>query len=312
MTTTAQDQLVDGLALTDGGIETVLIYGHGVDLPDFASFPLVTQESGRQLLTSYYRDYLGLAASRGTGFVLETPTWRASSDWGARLGYTPQDLWDVNVRSVELMAALRNEWSGDGPVVLSGCTGPRGDGYVVGRAMTRDEAADYHRPQISALASAGVDLVTSFTLSYVEEAVGFADAASDVGVACVVGFTVETDGLLPSGTTLGDAVSRVDAESTSAPAWFMLNCAHTAHVANAIPHDDPAWLARVGALRANASRRSHAELDASDTLDPGDVDDLARGAVALHSRLPSLRVLGGCCGTDVSHVTAMADAVLGS
>jgi S-methylmethionine-dependent homocysteine/selenocysteine methylase len=255
----------------------------------------------------YSRDYLQLAARTGAGFVLETPAWRANHDWGAELGYTPNDLRRVNADGVGLAHQLRGEWTGDGPVLVSGCLGPRGDGYVPGTTMSPDRAAEYHRPQVAALAEAGADLVTSFTLSYVDEAIGVVAAAADVGVPVVAGFTVETDGRLPSGDSLAEAVRAVDASTGSYASWFMVNCAHPSHVRQALT-GDPSWMTRIGALRANASRLSHAELDEAAELDAGDPVQLGADYAGLAELLPELHVLGGCCGTDIRHVTAIAEA----
>jgi len=302
------DLFADDVLLTDGGIETVLLFHEGIDLPAFAAFPLVDDEKGRDALRRYYTDYWLLAAGAGRGFVLETPTWRANPDWGALLGYSAEDLRRVNHDSVALAQGLRAEWTGDGRVLISGCIGPRGDGYVPGVAMTAIQAADYHRPQVRALAEGGADLVTAFTLSYVDEAIGLVDTAGEAGIPAVIGFTVETDGRLPSGTPLGEAIELVDSATASSAAWFMINCAHPEHVLASLPPRVEPWLSRIGAYRANASRMSHAELDEAEALDEGDPQDLATGYLALRQRLPALRVLGGCCGTDVRHVAAVSSA----
>ncbi len=296
----------DAVLLTDGGLETVLVFHDGMDLPAFAAFPLLDTEDGRDRLRRYFREFMAVAAAAGTGFVVETPTWRANPEWGASLGRTPDDLRYVADAAVALGHGLRDTWTGTGPVLVSGCVGPRGDGYVPGRTMSAPEAAAYHRTQVGDLAAAGADLVSALTLSYVDEAVGFASAAAEHRIPSIVGFTVETDGRLPCGTPLGEAIEQVDAATGRSPAWFMVNCAHPDHVLPALPEEPAPWLSRVGAYRPNASRMSHAELDVADELDAGDPDDLAVGVVAVARRLPALRVVGGCCGTDVRHVAAIA------
>lgn len=296
------------IRLTDAGIETVLIFDRGIDLPAFAAFPLLDDAEGRAALADYLRPFLELAGLHGAGFVLETPTWRANPDWGASLGYDADALRRTAFDAVALGRTLVAE-TGTDDVLVSGCVGPRGDGYVAGERMTADEAATYHGAQVRDLADAGVDLVTSFTLSYAAEGVGMAAAAAEVGVPAVVGFTVETDGRLASGETLGDAIAAVDDATGGYPSWFMVNCAHPDHLRPALG-DDASWILRVGALRANASRRSHAELDAADELDPGDPDELATQYAALRDDLPALGLVGGCCGTDLRHVTRIAEALL--
>ena len=300
----------DDLMLTDGGLETVLIFEDGRDLPGFAAFPLVESDEGRERLRRYYRDYMRLATDAGAGYVLETPTWRANPHWGAELGYSLDDLRRITFQSVELAQGLCAEWDGKGQSLVSGCIGPRGDGYVPGKTMSTEEAAAYHLTQVTDLADAGAESVAALTLNYVEEGVGVAAAAAERGIPSVVGFTVETDGRLATGTPLGEAIEQVDAATDSAPAWFMVNCAHPDHVLAGLPDTDEAWLSRIGSYRANSSRMSHAELDEAEALDPGDPKDLANGYLKLRERLPELHVLGGCCGTDVSHVSAIANAWL--
>jgi homocysteine S-methyltransferase len=288
-------------SLGTGGLETDLIYHHGVDLPYFAAFPLVDDEQGRDRLRHYYRDYVDIANRAGVAVQLDTPTWRASPDWGERLGYSMSELGRVNRDAVALLDRLRNDSALDA-FVVSGCLGPRGDGYVAGEVVDPDDAAAYHAPQIEAFAEAGADLVTVLTLTGTGEAVGIVRAARAAGIPVAVSFTVETDGRLPDGTPLPAAVNTVDAEA--GPDYFMINCAHPSHIAPALA-DDGDWRLRIRGLRANASTRSHAELDAATELDEGDPHELAQAQDALRPHLPNLAVIGGCCGTDSRHVAAM-------
>ncbi len=295
--------------LTDGGIETDLIFHHGVELPEFAAFVLVREDAGLTLLRDYYRDYLDIAARCGTGFILETPTWRASRHWGGRLGWSAGDVAGANRQAVETLAELRDDYASTvDTMVVSGCVGPRDDGYRPTARMTADEARAYHIEQIGTLAAAGVDMISALTLTYVDEAVGIARAATESGVPAAISFTVETDGRLPSGDGLGDAIEAVDAATGTTPAYFMINCAHPVHVADVLEPGD-GWTARVRGLRANASMRSHAELDEAVTLDEGDPDDLGARYARLRARVSGLDVLGGCCGTDARHISAIARAV---
>jgi homocysteine S-methyltransferase len=290
--------------ITDGGMETTLIFHEGIDLPLFAAFDLLKDDEGRAALRAYYASYVELARERGVGIVLDTPTWRASRDWGAQLGYSAGELDAVNRAAVSLVGELRDA---DDTIVISGCIGPRGDGYRADDRMTAAEAEDYHAAQIASFAATEADLVSALTLTYVDEAVGVVRAASKAGMPAVVSFTVETDGLLPSGMTLQEAIERVDAETESAAAYFMINCAHPTHFEHVLEDGAP-WVARIGGLRANASAKSHAELDESETLDEGDPVDLGRRYGALRSRLPAASVVGGCCGTDHRHVAEICAA----
>jgi homocysteine S-methyltransferase len=291
------------MELTDGGIETTLVFHEGFDLPCFAAFPLLEQPSGRGAIRRYFDGFLDLADARGIPFVLDTITWRANLDWGARLGYDARGLAAANRRAVQFAQSIA---SGGERVLVNGVVGPRGDGYAVAGRMSADEAADYHAWQILALAEAGVERITAVTFTYPEEATGAVQAAAAAGVPVVASFTVETDGRLPDGTPLARAIEEVDRATAGAAEFFMINCAHPSHIAAGL--DDAPELTRIGGLRVNASALSHAELDAADELDAGDPPTLARDNAALRSRLPSVRLLGGCCGTDLRHVTEIAAA----
>ena len=296
-----------GVTLTDGGIETVLLFHDGFDLPCFASFPLLEDPAGRAALRRYFEGFLDAAQERGTGFVLDTATWRANPDWGAQLGYDRDALSAANAGAVAFARELADGRPG---VTINGVLGPRGDGYVVGDRMSGDEAAEYHGWQIGELRDAGAERVTALTLAYPDEAVGVVRAAAELGVPAVASFTVETDGRLPDGTSVAKAVAHVDDATDGAADFFMLNCAHPTHIAAGL--DDAPELGRIGGLRVNASALSHAELDAAEDLDEGDPVALAAATTLLRERLPSVRQLGGCCGTDLRHVALMADAWQGA
>ena len=297
--------LSDAPFITDGGMETTLIFHRGLDLPLFASFDLLRKPKGIAELRAYYEPYVAIAEERGVGIVLDTPTWRANPDWGKRLGYSPEELDDANRKAVDLVAGLRE--TSTASILVSGCVGPRGDGYVAEDLMTADEAAEYHRRQVEVFAWKDVDLVSALTMTYAEEAIGIARAATVTGVPAVVSFTVETDGRLPSGQPLREAIEQVDAETGASPAYYMINCAHPSHFA-AVLDDDGRWRERIRGLRANASTKSHAELDEAEELDEGDPDALAAEYVALKPRLPNLTIVGGCCGTDHRHIEQIAIA----
>jgi len=293
--------------IADGGLETTLVFHDGLDLPDFAAFPLLDGADGREALRRYYEPYLDLAQRIGTGIVLDTPTWRANLDWAARLGYDAERLADLNRRSVAFVQELAATRPGL-MAVANGVLGPRGDGYVVGATMSAAEAAHYHALQARAFADAGADMATAVTMTYAEEAIGITRAAAAVGLAVVVSFTVETDGRLPSGQGLGEAIDAVDAATGGAPAYYMVNCAHPTHFAPVL-EPGAAWLGRIRAIRANASTMSHAELDQATELDRGDPAELAARHRELRALLGELAVVGGCCGTDHEHVAAIAGAL---
>jgi S-methylmethionine-dependent homocysteine/selenocysteine methylase len=289
--------------VTDGGLETDLIFHHGVDLPEFAAYPLVWTDEGRALLRTYYDGYADIAAAVGAGLRLEAPTWRANSDWGAALGHDPRTVADANREAVALLQGLAHEWRDRVPdIVVTGMVGPRGDGYAVSDAVDPDEAADYHAPQVRAFAETGVQQVCALTLTDPGEAVGVVRAADASGLPAAIGFTVETDGRLPDGTTLRGAIEHVD--EVAPPAYFLVNCAHPTHVLPAV-EDSAGWAERIRGLRCNASTASHAELDGAEVLDEGDLGSFVPAHRVLEERLPALEIVGGCCGTDARHVAAL-------
>ena len=303
-------QLDGELFLTDGGIETVLIFHEGLDLPEFAAFDLLKDERGTERLRSYYTPYVALARERGLGFVLESPTWRANPRWAAAIGYDRDELDRVNRKAIALLEEIRDEHEpGGSSIVISGCIGPQDDGYNPAERLTADDAHAYHSTQIATFADTAADMVTAITMTYADEAIGVARAAQEAGIPAAISFTVETDGRLPSGQELGEAIEQVDSETGASAAYYMINCAHPTHFASVLERGQD-WLERIGGLRANASTKSHAELDEADVLDEGDPTDLSVRYAELRARLPQLNVFGGCCGTDHRHVGAIRDACL--
>ena len=301
-------QLDGGLFLTDGGIETDLIFNDGMELPHFAAFDLLKTEEGTAALRAYYARYATIARANGIGFILESPTWRASADWGRKLGYSQAALAQANAKAIQLMAELRREYRSETtPMVISGCVGPRGDGYDPGAVMSADEAQDYHAEQIGVFAKSDADMVTAITMTNANEAIGLARAAHAAGMPVAISFTLETDGRLPTGQGLKEAIEEVDAATGNAPAYYMINCAHPTHF-DATLTPGAAWVQRIRGLRANASRRSHAELNEAPDLDEGNPAELGAEYHAILRRHPQINVLGGCCGTDRRHVEAICGA----
>ena len=296
-----------GIFLTDGGMETTLIFHDGIELPHFASFVLLDSPDGREKLKQYYASYLAVAREHGVGFVLDSPTWRANPDWGAKLGYDAAALKAINIRSVAFLEELRADWERPGaPCVINGAIGPRGDGYKAGN-MASGEAETYHQAQIAAFVEGGADMVTAFTLTSVNEAIGIARAARALRIPAAIAFTVETNGRLVNGETLREAIETVDRETDGSPEYFLINCAHPTHFEDALQAGE-GWTTRIHGVRANASTKSHAELDESETLDSGDPSDLGRRYRNLRAAFPKMRILGGCCGTDHRHAKAICDA----
>jgi S-methylmethionine-dependent homocysteine/selenocysteine methylase len=287
--------------VSDGGLETDLIYHYGFDLPQFAAFPLVESDRGREVLQRYFAKVIDNARRAGVNAMLEAPTWRANPDWAAKLGYDAKALDAANRAAISLLRGFADAADGVPDVAVAGVIGPRGDGYVAGERADVDEAAAYHRAQLESFAAAGADFAFACTLTGPDEAAGIVHAANEVGLPVAISFTVETDGRLPDGTALRAAIEQVDAVGDIA--YFGVNCAHPSHIHPAI--EPGAWLDRIGSVLPNASAKTHAELDEATELDEGDPATLAADMRALRDELRAVSVMGGCCGTDARHVAAM-------
>lgn len=297
------------LFLTDGGLETTLVFLEGFELPYFAAFDLLKDEKGYNAIRSYYKRYLKIAKDFKAGFILESPTWRANPDWIEKIGYPKSAVWEINEKAVQLLVDLKSEFENElSTIIISGCVGPRGDGYRPENAMTIEEAQEYHSKQIEAFSHTPVDMVSAITMNYVEEAVGIALAAGAVNLPVVISFTVETNGKLPTGMSLKEAIEQVDESVKEHPLYFMINCAHPTHFQNELQEGQTEqWTKRIKGIRANASCKSHAELDESTELDRGNPKELGREHKRLKDTFTQLNVFGGCCGTDEEHVLEIAN-----
>lgn len=303
----ALPQLAHDIYLTDAGLETDLIFNKGIDIREFAAHTLLPEPVGRAAVADYMRGFLALARDCGAGFILDSQTWKAHPHWSGDLDQTEAQLREANRESIAFIAGLRMEFSGNTkPIVLNGIVGPLGDAYAPEAAVEVHRAQAYHAKQIGWLADTCVDMVTATTFTQSNEAIGFVRAAKALDLPVVVSFTVETDGTLPSGQPLGDAIASVDAATDKSAAYFMINCAHPDHFSAQMSGP---WARRIRGLRCNASRMSHAELDCCETLDDGDPEELAGAYRALRERLPWLNVFGGCCGSDLRHVAKIAEAI---
>ena len=306
----AQLPHIDGrLFLTDAGLETDLIFNQRVPIREFASHTLLEGSAGRAALARYYRGFLALARRHGVGFVLDTPTWRAQRHWAGALGVSIEEMAAINRQAVEFVAVLRDEFTvGRSPILLNGVIGPSGDAYAPELRISARDAERYHAEQIGWLAQTDVDMISAITFTQSAEAIGVVRAARTRGLPAVVSFTVETDGTLPTGQPLGEAIAEVDAATDRSAAYFMINCAHPDHFRGTLAAVED--IERIRGLRCNASRCSHAELDAAETLDDGDPLELAECYAELAAAMPWMNVFGGCCGTDLRHIAAIADALI--
>lgn len=308
--TSALPQMSGRPFITDGGMETFLIFQQGVELPAFSSIDLARRRDGQEIVESYSRRYIEIARKAGVGLILDTITWRASPDWAVPVGLgSTEALGKANVRGVEMLQSIQQRYGTEqSPIVISGCIGPRGDGYNPGKTMSVEDAKSYHAWQVGLLHAAGADMISALTMNYVEEAMGIAMAAREAGAPVVLSFTVETDGRLPTGQDLNEAIMEIDRATDGYPAYYMINCAHPTHFDQMLESGGPG-ISRIKGLRANASRCSHAELDNSTELDEGNPPELGEQLAALMARHPQINILGGCCGTDHRHIGEIATRI---
>ena len=307
---TSLPQLSGDIFLADGGVETDLIFNHGIEIREFAAHTLLPDPHGRAALSRYFEGFLSLANKQNAGFILDTVTWKAHRHWADKLGASDAELKAANEECVRFIAELRARFSGNAkPIVLNAVIGPRGDAYKPEAVISMDSAEQYYAKQLGWLAATEIDMVTALTFNQAGEAAGLAKAARTAGLPAVVSFTVETNGALPNGQSLADAITEVDEATGRYPAYYMVNCAHPDHFGGALL--DAPWARRIRGIRANASRRSHAELDAAPELDAGNPHELGQQYRALAERMPWLNVFGACCGSDLRHVTEIARALPG-
>ena len=297
------------IILTDGGLETDLIFNHQIELPHFAAFPLLENPKHEKIVRAYYKEYLEIAKKHNSSFILESATYRASKDWGFKLGYSEIELDYINRKAIKLLFQLKKEYQSHlHTILVSGCIGPRGDGYNVDEIISVNESENYHTAQIKSFANANADLVSAFTMNSCNEALGIVKAAKKNNIDVVISFTVELDGKLPSGESLEDCISKIDETTDSYVKYYMINCAYPTHFIDVLKTNKP-WKNRIQGIRANASCKSHAELDESTELDTGDKNELGNLHQELTNLLPSLQVFGGCCGTDATHIESIYNCI---
>ena len=293
--------------LTEGGQETEIMYKFGHDLPEFAMFPLLDRPAALAALRAMYKRYLEVAAAARLSVIIGGLDYRASPDWGAKLGYTPEALADAQVRCVDFLREVAEPFRERIPTVLiAGIIGPRGDAYSLNRTVTADEAENYHLQQLSTLARAGVDLVTALTFNSVPEAVGVARAAARAGLPLGISFTLDNStSRLMSGPSLRKAVEATDRECGMAkPDFYGVNCSHPLEFLPAL--EPGGWVERIRMLRPNASSMDKIELCKIGHLEEGDPQELGTLMGELARRYPHIDIWGGCCGTWEKHLAQIA------
>jgi S-methylmethionine-dependent homocysteine/selenocysteine methylase len=297
------------LYLTEGGVETEIMYKWGHKLPHFAMFTLLDKPEAMADMKSMFARALEVAATQKTGLVLSSLDYRASPDWAALLGISADGLRDVHFRTVAFMKEVAAPFVEKIPdLVFSGVIGPRGDAYGKGGGITEEEAEDYHTPQLKNLRDAGADMACALTFNNIPEAVGVARAAKAVGIPLGLYFTLNSKGTLGSGPTLKEAVESVEEITQGAPSYYGLNCSHPLEFMESLEDGD--WLKRVRSIRPNAVRMEKVALCKLGHLEDGDPEELGQQMGDIRQKFPQMDILGGCCGTDERHLGEIAKNAL--
>jgi S-methylmethionine-dependent homocysteine/selenocysteine methylase len=290
------------ITLTDGGIETRIIYEFKRAIDDFEAYRLLADEEGRDILRRIYQSYVEVAARHGLPIQIGTPTWRASRKW-------TKNVQGVNAAAVGLLRSIRRQFR-DVQIILAGVIGPASDGYATGEALSADAAFAYHQGQANILAELNVDLLYAPTFPAFSELSGVARAMAATGCPFVLAPMLHPDGAMLDRTPLADAIARIDAEISPAPRYYMIGCLYPTHAQTALQAlgaAEPSLVRRVRGLKANASPLPPEELDKLNHLAAIDVQIWARDELTC-AREFNLAILGGCCGTDERHIEALAVA----
>jgi homocysteine S-methyltransferase len=295
--------------LTEGGSETEIMYKWGFELPEFAMFPLLDNPEADAVIRDMYRRYLDVAAEQGTGLLLNGHDYRASPDWGAKLGYSAEGLRDMEQRTIQFLDEMRSEYADRvSDVYIAACIGPRGDAYGTGGDISENEAEDYHSVQLSNLQGTAADMAVAATFNNIPEAIGVIRAANAAGIPIGVSLTLTPEGRLRSGPSLREAVERVEEATEGGAAWFGTNCSHPLEFEPALADAGP-WLERLRYVRPNAARMEKIALCSLGHLEDGDPVELGEQMAEVARMLPRTDIIGGCCGTDERHLAEIARKV---
>ncbi len=297
------------LYMCEGGTETEFMYKHGFELPHFATFPLLENPKAASVMRDMYRSYLDVTASHGMSAIMGGLDYRASPDWGALLGYSPEGLAEANLNALDFLRNIANEYVGQLPeILINGMIGPRGDAYEANRTITENEAEDYHSVQLNTLKEAEVDLVLAMTFNNIPESIGVARAAAKVGLPLAISLSLDSSSRLNTGPSLAEAITTIDRSTNGSPDFYMVNCVHPIEYEPALESGD--WIKRVRGIRPNASKMDKMSLCSLGHLESGDPVELGQQMGDLARRYPHMDIWGGCCGTWEVHLDEIAKNVL--
>lgn len=295
--------------LTEGGVETELMYKWGIELPHFATFPLFENPEAMAAIRGIFHRYLDIAAKYRLPALVSGLDYRASPDWGAILGYSRKALAEATLQSVDFTRELVQEYASDIPQgFVIGTLGPRGDAYQLNRTITEDEAEDYHGVQLETLKQADVDIAWAMTFNNTAEAIGAARAAGKIGLPFAVSLSLDSTSKLKSGPSFAEAVETIEAKTNGSPVFYFLNCSHPVEFEPALTPGD--WIERVRGFRPNASKMEKVALCKLGHLEEGDPVELGQLVGDVVRRYPHMDIWGGCCGTGEVHLEEMVKNIV--
>ncbi len=286
------------LILTEAAIVERLRRSGRVELhPSLVHANLIYDDNSKAELEKLYLDYISIAIRAQVPMLLLTPTWRANYDRVKNAGTNPE----VNADSAHFMLDLRTAHNLDPSMIkIGGVIGCKNDSYKPWEALTTSESEKFHRWQVNHLAQADVDFLIGVTLPNVGEAIGIAKSMENTGTPYMLSFVIDRNGLVLDGTSLWDAVNKIDSITTVKPLCYMVNCSYPTFL-HAKEQPGELFIRLLG-IQANSSSLDHADLDGSAELHTESVAEWGEEMLKLNKNY-GMKILGGCCGTDDTHIS---------
>ena len=302
------ETIASGPVLMEGALGERLKreYGLAIDGPA-AMATLVDDPVGRAALTALWQEYLAIAEKYRLPFMATTPTRRAN-----RLRMEKAGLDDALLeRNAQLLCGIRNRAST--AMFAGGLMGCVGDAYTGQGSLEADEAETVHRWQAKHLAESGLDFLYAGIMPTLPEALGMARAMASTGLPYIISFTICRAGTLIDGTSIDAAIEHIDSHTDQPPALYMTNCVHPSIVYEALSqpmNQTERVAARFKGVQANTAALDYSAMDGAQELITADPETLAEAMLRL-CKDKGLSVFGGCCGTDGSHIEAIARRIAG-
>jgi homocysteine S-methyltransferase len=295
--------LVEGGAnvLGDGACGTRLKFETPFELDPILHTAGSLRDRGfRGAWTAINLGYLSVAAALGLPFLMMTPTFRTNHQRMREAGIDPETE-NLNRRGVDIARTVAARFP-DVETYLEGAIGPSGDNQDPNQTLDAEAAERHHVTQARELADAGVDVLLGATIPAVDEATGMARALGSTGTPYTISLMIGADGQVLDGSTLADAIDRIDRAASPPPLYYSLVCVHPALARLALASGSSTE--RVLELRGNGAPRAAGELEASRYIVADHPEEWAEATISVALE-HGLNVLGGCCGTDDRHILSL-------